>query len=118
MLTYLLLDKLRSSESGRIINVTAPAYQIGDVVLDDINFDKREYDMGAAYSQSKMALVLFTRHLAKVLEGIINYCHNHSNSCKVFSQMLAVHQPKSLRIYANCTKNKICLHICINFNIM
>lgn len=69
LLTYLLLDKLRSSESGRIINVTAPAYQIGDVILEDINFDKREYDMGAAYSQSKMALVLFTRHLAKVLEG-------------------------------------------------
>ena len=70
MLTNLLLDKIKSSGGGRIINVTAPAYQIGQVVIEDINFEKREYEMGIAYSQSKLAQVLFTRELAKLLEGI------------------------------------------------
>ena len=70
LLTNLLLDKIKSSGGGRIINVTAPAYQIGQVVIEDINFEKREYEMGIAYSQSKLAQVLFTRELAKLLEGI------------------------------------------------
>lgn len=72
LLTHLLLDKLKSSPTGgRIINVTASAYKLGELAehLDDLQFERREYKNGDAYVQSKLAVMLFTRKLAKYLEG-------------------------------------------------
>lgn len=39
---------------------------------DDLNFEKKTYSAIGAYSQSKLANVLFTRELANKLEGNIN----------------------------------------------
>ncbi|XP_041669511.1 retinol dehydrogenase 12-like [Cheilinus undulatus] len=68
LLTYLLLDLIKKSAPARIINVSSMAHRWGTINLDDINSEKR-YDKQAAYSQSKLANVLFTRSLAKRLEG-------------------------------------------------
>lgn len=40
----------------------------GTINFDDLNSEK-SYDEGTAYNQSKLANVLFTRELAKRLEG-------------------------------------------------
>ena len=40
----------------------------GEINFDDINGDT-EYNLHRAYSQSKLANVLFTRELSKRLEG-------------------------------------------------
>jgi len=67
------LDKLKASPTGgRILNVSAAAYQLGELAehLDDLQFERREYKNGDAYIQSKLAIMLFTRKLAKHLEGI------------------------------------------------
>ena len=64
----LLLDKLKSSAPSRIINVSSIAYQRGQINFDDLN-SSRDYSPGDAYSQSKLANVLFTRELARKLEG-------------------------------------------------
>lgn len=62
------MDKLKASKA-RIINATAIAYQIAQPDLDDLKFEKREYQPGDAYSQSKLCILWWTRHLAKKLEG-------------------------------------------------
>ena len=67
LLTMLLLDKLKSSAPSRIINVSSVAHGYGDMNFDDLNSEKSP--VIAAYGQSKLANVLFTRELAKRLES-------------------------------------------------
>ena len=69
LLTLLLLDKLKESPSARIINVSSGWHRIGKINFDDLNFNKpNSYSAFKAYSQSKLANVLFTRELAKRLK--------------------------------------------------
>nr|XP_055038921.1 retinol dehydrogenase 12, like [Misgurnus anguillicaudatus] len=68
LLTYLLLDLIKSSAPARIITVSSMAHKWGTINLEDINSEK-SYDKRKAYSQSKLANILFTRSLAKRLEG-------------------------------------------------
>ncbi|PSN43390.1 Retinol dehydrogenase 12 [Blattella germanica] len=68
LLTNLLLDNLKASAPSRIINVSSIAHHRGEIKKDDLNSEKH-YDGGDAYNQSKLANVLFTRELAKKLEG-------------------------------------------------
>lgn len=52
------------------------AHNWGSINLEDINSEKG-YNKNRAYSQSKLANVLFTRSLAKRLEGVhYNYLHH------------------------------------------
>ncbi|XP_013388717.1 retinol dehydrogenase 12 [Lingula anatina] len=69
LLTHLLLDLLKSSAPSRIVCVSATAYQLGTMRLNDINLEEEEYTPGKAYSHSKLALMLFARKLSKELEG-------------------------------------------------
>ncbi|XP_067290585.1 retinol dehydrogenase 12, like [Pseudorasbora parva] len=68
LLTHLLLDLIKRSTPARIINVSSMAHKWGTINLEDINSEK-SYDKQKAYSQSKLANILFTRSLAKKLEG-------------------------------------------------
>ncbi|XP_032359678.1 retinol dehydrogenase 12, like isoform X1 [Etheostoma spectabile] len=68
LLTYLLLDLIKKSAPARIVTVSSMAHSWGSINLEDINSEK-SYDKRAAYAQSKLANILFTRSLAKKLEG-------------------------------------------------
>lgn len=69
LLTFLLLDLVKKSTPARIINVSSMAHTFtSSINLEDINSEKY-YDKNNAYAQSKLANVLFTRSLAKRLEG-------------------------------------------------
>lgn len=68
LLTNLLLDVLKKSAPSRIVNVSSLAHTRGAINVDDLNSEK-SYSEADAYSQSKLANVLFTRELAKRLEG-------------------------------------------------
>ncbi|XP_062335954.1 retinol dehydrogenase 12, like [Osmerus eperlanus] len=68
LLTYLLIDLIKRSAPSRIINVSSMAHSLGTINLDDINSEKG-YNKNKAYSQSKLANILFTHLLAKRLEG-------------------------------------------------
>ena len=68
LLTGLLLDLLKTGISGRIINVSSRAHQGGHIHFDDLMLEKR-YSAMKAYSQSKLANVLFTYELGRKLKG-------------------------------------------------
>ncbi|MCY3944698.1 MAG: SDR family NAD(P)-dependent oxidoreductase [Anaerolineaceae bacterium] len=71
LLTRLLLDLLQASAPARIVNVSSEAHrQQRTFDFDNLDGRKRWGMFGfGAYSQSKLANVLFTRELARRLEG-------------------------------------------------
>ena len=75
LLTMSLLDLM--GEGGRIVNVASGAHKTGKIHFNDINLTKG-FNVITAYSQSKLANVLFTRELARRVKdrGItVNCCH-------------------------------------------
>ena len=68
LLTDLLLDLLKASAPSRIVNVSSGAHLRAAIDFDDLN-GERSYGGLRAYSQSKLANVLFTYELARRLEG-------------------------------------------------
>jgi NAD(P)-dependent dehydrogenase (short-subunit alcohol dehydrogenase family) len=54
-----LRPALASAGKSRIVSLTSVGHLRSKVVFDDIDFDARPYDPGAAYSQSKTANILF-----------------------------------------------------------
>ncbi|KAM6222636.1 retinol dehydrogenase 13 [Rhynchocyon petersi] len=69
LLTNLLLDKLKASAPSRIINLSSLAHVAGHIDFEDLNWEKKKYDTKAAYCQSKLAIVLFTKELSRRLQG-------------------------------------------------
>ena len=69
LLTGLLLPRLRAAAPGaRIVNVASDAHRWGALDLADLQ-NEREYKAMKVYGQSKTANILFTRELARRLEG-------------------------------------------------
>ena len=68
LLTNLLLDRLEQSAPARVVTVASNAHATGRIDFDDLRGD-RSYSGGRAYSQSKLANVLFTYQLARKLVG-------------------------------------------------
>jgi NAD(P)-dependent dehydrogenase (short-subunit alcohol dehydrogenase family) len=68
LLTNLLLDAIRASGDGRIVNVASEAHRRGRIYFDDLQLGKG-YGSFKAYSQSKLANILFTRELARRLSA-------------------------------------------------
>ena len=68
LLTFLLLDLLKSSAPSRVVNVSSEAHR-GRHDLSDLQFERRKYNGLAAYGQSKLLMNAFTFELARRLEG-------------------------------------------------
>ncbi len=68
LLTSLLLGLVRASSPSRIINVSSAAHYGGEIDLNRIASGRAGAGM-SAYSNSKLALVMFTYELAKRLQG-------------------------------------------------
>jgi NAD(P)-dependent dehydrogenase (short-subunit alcohol dehydrogenase family) len=68
LLTGLLLDLLLESSPARIVNTASIIHRMGKIYWDDLQLSNHKYLWGwRSYSQSKLANVLFTRHLAYLL---------------------------------------------------
>jgi retinol dehydrogenase 12 len=68
LLTNLLLDRLRASAPARVVTTSSGAHFSGVLDIDDLNAERR-HSTWSAYANSKLANVLFTRALARRLEG-------------------------------------------------
>ncbi len=68
LLTSLLLDRLTVSAPARIVTVSSGAHARGRIDFADLQ-GERNYSGQRAYSQSKLASVMFTYELARRLEG-------------------------------------------------
>ncbi|WP_227998342.1 oxidoreductase [Nocardia australiensis] len=62
-LTGLLLDKI----SDRVVTVSSGAHRMGELDLDDLNWERRKYRRWAAYGQAKLANLMFAYELQRRL---------------------------------------------------
>ncbi len=75
LLTLRLLDRMKPG--SRIVVVASGAHKVGRIHFNDYNL-KRGFNVITAYSQSKLANILFARELAERLRGreiTVNCCH-------------------------------------------
>jgi NAD(P)-dependent dehydrogenase (short-subunit alcohol dehydrogenase family) len=64
LLQALLHDRLAASQANTIVT-SSFAHWSGRIRLDDLEFEKRTYSPGLAYSAAKLANVLFSREIAR-----------------------------------------------------
>lgn len=69
LLTSLLIDRLKASSNSRIVTTSSIAHRGARIDFDDLQFNRKRYNGINAYGQSKLANILFTRELARRLEG-------------------------------------------------
>lgn len=58
-----------TGEAPRVVSVTSASHRVGAVVLDDLSFDRRPYRRWAAYTQSKLANLMFALELDRRLRA-------------------------------------------------
>jgi len=68
LLTDCLLDLVRASGKGRIVNVSSEAHRGAKLDLENLN-GEQHYSGWKAYQQSKLANILFTYHLHRRLDS-------------------------------------------------
>lgn len=70
LLTLELLEVIKASAPARIVNVASDAHRGARINFDDLQCERSYGGSGfRAYGQSKLANILFTRELARRLEG-------------------------------------------------
>ncbi|CAG9800012.1 unnamed protein product [Chironomus riparius] len=77
LLTNLLLGLLKAGGPSRIVIVSSEGHKFSNINRDDLMSEK-SYSKYKAYSQSKLANILFAKELSKKLEGssvTVNSCH-------------------------------------------
>jgi len=63
------VPQLLADPPSRVVNLSSGGHMGSDIVWDDPNFERREYDKFAAYGQSKTANILFSVELDRRLAG-------------------------------------------------
>lgn len=69
LLTNLLLDLIKAAAPSRIIVVSSVAHKGTDINRNDLMPSEKDYNKYTAYSQSKLANIVFVHGLVKRLEG-------------------------------------------------
>ncbi len=69
LFTMLLLDSIKKSRQGRIIQVNSEGHRFGGLNLNDLNWVKRPYIGLRAYGASKTAQIMTVMSLAEKLKG-------------------------------------------------
>jgi NAD(P)-dependent dehydrogenase (short-subunit alcohol dehydrogenase family) len=69
LLTQLLRPRLIESAPSRVINVSSIGHRLGSISFTDPMYERRRYNPSEAYNQSKLANILFTKELARQLDG-------------------------------------------------
>ena len=67
-LTKAVMPLLEETQGARVIALSSGAHHISDVLWDDIQFEKTEYEKWKAYGQAKSANALFANALSRRLK--------------------------------------------------
>ncbi len=92
LLTHLLLDLLKQSGAGRIINVSSQMHQRTKFDFNNLQ-GERDYHPRRVYAQTKLANVLFTMELSRRLKGTgitANSLHPGTVSTGLFGTFLGL----------------------------
>ncbi|KAJ8342105.1 hypothetical protein SKAU_G00320330 [Synaphobranchus kaupii] len=82
LLTNLLLERLKESGASRVVNISSKAYLFGSVDFSclsahkELGLGESSFHLLKIYSHSKLCNVLFTRELAKRLQGTSVTCYS------------------------------------------
>jgi retinol dehydrogenase 12 len=68
-ITMRLVERLKQSAPARIVNVSSEMHRMVTLDPTDLDRSRRGHNWAWAYSNSKLALIHFTRELARRLEG-------------------------------------------------
>jgi NAD(P)-dependent dehydrogenase (short-subunit alcohol dehydrogenase family) len=91
-LTTGLHDALAAASGARVVVVSSIGHVNGEVLFDDLNFERHPYDPWAAYAQSKTANILFTVEAATRWAGD-GITVNALNPGRIASTDLGRHMP-------------------------
>jgi NAD(P)-dependent dehydrogenase (short-subunit alcohol dehydrogenase family) len=69
LVTNLLFEGIKASSPSRIITTSSVAHRGAHINFDDLQFERRRYNGLKAYSQSKLANILFTKELSRRSKG-------------------------------------------------
>jgi NAD(P)-dependent dehydrogenase (short-subunit alcohol dehydrogenase family) len=89
LMTNLLLDELRAGAPSRIINVSSNAHMYGRINFNDLE-GRKKFSGIRSYGQSKLANILFTRHLAEKVKKdniTVNCMHPGVVATNLFDQL-------------------------------
>src|SRR5215813_6726071 len=89
LLSNLLLERLKARAPSRIVNVASAAHHYGHLDFTDLQ-RSRSYSSFGAYAASKLANILFTRELARRLEGTaitVNCLHPGTVGTNLFRRL-------------------------------
>jgi NAD(P)-dependent dehydrogenase (short-subunit alcohol dehydrogenase family) len=98
VVTNILLDRLKATPGARIVSTASDAHKSGKLDFDDLQSEK-SYGSFRAYGTSKLCNILFTRELARRLDGVgvtANCLHpgfvgtrfGQNNASNVFARLL------------------------------
>ncbi|MDP6906684.1 MAG: SDR family oxidoreductase [Candidatus Thalassarchaeaceae archaeon] len=68
-MTQAFLPLLKSTENSRIVNTASEAHKMSRLDFTNLNFENKRYSQWRTYCNSKLCNILFTRELARQLEG-------------------------------------------------
>jgi NAD(P)-dependent dehydrogenase (short-subunit alcohol dehydrogenase family) len=89
LLTALLRERLEATPESRIVTTSSFGNNAGRVDLDDLDWERRRWINGlSAYTTTKLENVLFTRELARRLEGtgVTAVCFHPGNVASDFGR--------------------------------
>ncbi|CAL1538790.1 unnamed protein product [Lymnaea stagnalis] len=92
LLTNLLLDLMKKSAPSRIVNLSSTVNKYGTIEFDNLQAEKK-FKHHHRYFDSKLAVILFTRELAKRLEGTgvtANVLHPGSVATQLLKHMFVI----------------------------
>ena len=68
LLTEMLLDRIKSTDSSRIIQLASATQSVAKLNFNDLHLEKN-WSLLASYAQAKLCLIMHSRDLAKRLKG-------------------------------------------------
>jgi retinol dehydrogenase 12 len=92
LLTNLLLETIKKSAPSRIINVSSGSHKNATIDFEDLEM-KTNFSSYKAYGQSKLANILFTKHLSEMLKFdnvTVNCLHPGVVSTKIFGNLAKI----------------------------